>query len=91
MVDGLSVAAVSDLRRLDASICSRYLHQPATPVRAHASTHSGDITSVRFGPENVLLSALTDGLNSLSNSTKDDEYDAGTDVVNCECSIAQAG
>lgn len=65
--------------------------QPATPLRTHSSTHSDDITSVRFGPENVLLSASTDGLISLSNYTEDDEYEAVTDVVNWGCSIAQAG
>ncbi|KIY71827.1 WD40 repeat-like protein [Cylindrobasidium torrendii FP15055 ss-10] len=89
--NGLTVAAGSDLQGDDASIFYWDPRQAATPLRTHASTHSDDITSVRFGPENVLLSASTDGLISLSNYTEDDEYEAVTDVVNWGCSIAQAG
>jgi hypothetical protein len=72
--------------------------QPATPLRAHTSTHSDDITTLSFAPSrdpetncNIILSGSTDGLLSTSNADEDDEDEAVIQVGNWGCSIAQAG
>ena len=74
----------------------RDVRHPVAPLRSHASTHSDDITSVRFSRdtskgENILLSASSDGLLSVSNANEDDEDEAVTGVGNWGCSISKAG
>lgn len=71
---------------------------PAVPLRAHTYTHSDDITAVHFlrSPQsssirNVLLSISTDGLLCTSNADEPDEDEAGLQVGNWNCSVAQAG
>lgn len=96
--DGLTVAAGTDLQGEDASILYWDPRSPAAPLRTHSSTHSDDITTVRFSkpgqghlPHHVLLSASSDGLICTSNAEEDDEDEAGLHVGNMGCSIAQAG
>lgn len=76
------------------------LRNPDKPLhRPHASTHSDDITVLKFRPtglanagaENVLLSGSTDGLVCTSNADEDDEDEAGINVGNWTCSVSQAG
>lgn len=69
--------------------------QPSTPIRSHTSTHSDDITSLSFFPQNsarnILLSASTDGLLCTSFADEDDEDEAIIQVANWGSSISQAG
>ncbi|KAF8876287.1 WD40-repeat-containing domain protein [Gymnopilus junonius] len=96
--DGLTVAAGTDLQGEEASILYWDPRQPATPLRAHTSTHSDDITTLSFAsskdPEtnnNILLSGSTDGLLCTSNADEDDEDEATIQVGNWGCSVSQAG
>ncbi|PPQ83949.1 hypothetical protein CVT26_011644 [Gymnopilus dilepis] len=96
--DGLTVAAGTDLQGEEASILYWDPRQPATPLRAHTSTHSDDITTLAFAPfrdpetkNNILLSGSSDGLLCTSNADEDDEDEAGIQVGNWGCSISQAG
>lgn len=59
----------------------------------HSSTHSDDITVLNFHPvsHDVLLSASSDGLLSLTNAHEADEDEAVQEVANWGCSIAKAG
>jgi WD repeat-containing protein 89 len=72
--------------------------KPAVPLRVHGSTHSDDITAVHFLKNSIsptsgqiLLSASSDGLVSMSNSAEDDEDEAVLNVGSWGCSISQAG
>lgn len=72
----------------------RDVRNPVAPLRSHSSTHSDDITNVCFfrsGPDEVLLSASTDGLICTSNPNENDEDEATIDVGNWGCSISKAG
>ncbi|KAF8189687.1 WD40-repeat-containing domain protein [Pholiota molesta] len=98
--DGLTVAGGTELdtKMEEASILYWDPRQPATPLRAHTSTHSDDITTLSFAPSrdpetncNIILSGSTDGLLSTSNADEDDEDEAVIQVGNWGCSIAQAG
>ncbi|KAJ7937425.1 WD40-repeat-containing domain protein [Mycena leptocephala] len=66
--------------------------QPAAPLRTHSSTHSDDITVLRFSPDspNILMSASSDGLISTSTANEDDEDEAVVHVGSWNCSISQA-
>jgi WD repeat-containing protein 89 len=89
--DGKTVAAGTDLQGNDAHIFYWDPRQPAAPLRTHSSTHSDDITVIQFSPDtNILLSASSDGLISLSNPEEDDEDEAVVQVANWGCSISQA-
>ncbi|TBU39158.1 WD40 repeat-like protein [Dichomitus squalens] len=99
-VDGLTIAAGTDLHGEDASILYWDPRSPAAPLRTHSSTHADDITAVHFyrpsafstsGNGNVLLSVSSDGLVCTSNAIESDEDEAGLHVGNWGCSIAQAG
>ncbi|KAF5321773.1 hypothetical protein D9619_001185 [Psilocybe cf. subviscida] len=93
-VDGLTVAAGSDLQGEDAVIVYWDPRKPSTPLRVHESTHSDDITTLSFAPEgkgNILLSGSSDGLLCTSNADEDDEDEAVIQVGNWGCSISQAG
>ncbi|KAI0047278.1 WD40 repeat-like protein [Auriscalpium vulgare] len=96
--DGFTVAAGSELKGDEAQILFWDPRNPNAPLRVHSSTHSEDITIVEFSPpsnpsssHNVLLSASSDGLISLSNAEEDDEDEAVMQVGNWGCSISQAG
>lgn len=99
-LDGLTVAAGTDLQGDEALILYWDPRQPAVPLRTHGSTHSDDITTLSFlnsghrpsfGPRHILLSASSDGLISTSNADEDDEDEAVLHVGNWGCSISQAG
>lgn len=66
--------------------------QPAAPLRTHSSTHSDDVTVLRFSPDspNILMSASTDGLISTSTADEDDEDEAVVHVGSWNTSISQA-
>ncbi|KAJ8585412.1 WD40 repeat-like protein [Rhizopogon salebrosus TDB-379] len=96
--DGLTVAAGTDLQKEDAFILYWDPRKPAVPLRVHGSTHSDDITAVHFlknstSPTSgqIILSASSDGLVSMSNSAEDDEDEAVLNVGSWGCSISQAG
>lgn len=64
----------------------------------HSSTHSDDITTISFRPEeigtcgrNILLSGSSDGLLCTSYADEDDEDEAIIHVGNLGSSISQAG
>ncbi|KAG8921692.1 hypothetical protein FRC01_000118, partial [Tulasnella sp. 417] len=73
------------------------IRNPRTPLYQHESTHSDDITNLRFKPtsspssnENpILLSASTDGLICLSNAREQDEDEAGLHVGNWGKSVSK--
>ncbi|KAG8901175.1 electron carrier, partial [Tulasnella sp. 403] len=72
------------------------VRKPDKLLYKHESTHSDDITCARFIPSTspgteLLLSASTDGLISISNPREADEDDAGLYVTNWEKSISRAG
>ncbi|TCD66828.1 hypothetical protein EIP91_000906 [Steccherinum ochraceum] len=92
-LDGLTVAAGTDLEGDDASILYWDPRNPAAPLRVHGSTHSDDITAVHFSKTqgSVLLSASSDGLVCTSNADEPDEDEAGLHVGNAGSSIAQTG
>ncbi|KAJ7656648.1 WD40-repeat-containing domain protein, partial [Mycena rosella] len=85
--DGLTVAGGTQLQGEDAHIIYWDPRQPAAPLRTHSSTHSDDITVLRFSPDspNVLLSASTDGLISTSTADEDDEDEAVVHVGAWNC------
>ncbi|KAI6128398.1 WD40-repeat-containing domain protein [Pisolithus croceorrhizus] len=90
--DGFLVAAGTALQNEDAFILYWDPRNPAAPLRSHGSTHSDDITAVHFGEApNLLFSASSDGLISLSNAHELDEDEAVTYVGNWGCSISQGG
>ncbi|GLB33396.1 putative WD40 repeat-like protein [Lyophyllum shimeji] len=95
--DGLTVAAGTDMQGEDALIFYWDPRQPAAPLRTHGSTHSDDITTVSFAPQesgmprNTLLSASTDGLICTSNADQADEDEAVLFVGNWGASVSQAG
>ncbi|KDR74407.1 hypothetical protein GALMADRAFT_141450 [Galerina marginata CBS 339.88] len=96
--DGLTVAGGTELQGEEASILYWDPRQPATPLRAHSSSHSDDVTTLSFAssrdPEtnkNTILSGSTDGLLCTSNADEDDEDEALIQVGNWGCSVAQAG
>ncbi|KAG6906559.1 hypothetical protein DXG01_013187 [Tephrocybe rancida] len=96
-LDGLTIAAGTDMQGEDALIFYWDPRQPAAPLRMHGSTHSDDITTVSFAqadsgmPRNTLLSASSDGLVSTSNADEADEDEAVLHVGNWGCSVSQAG
>ncbi|KZV71383.1 WD40 repeat-like protein [Peniophora sp. CONT] len=93
--DGMMIAAGAELKGEDAPILYWDPRAPAAPLRAHASTHSDDVTALHFsrapGAVRLLLSASSDGLLSLSSADEEDEDEAVVHVGNWGCSIAQAG
>lgn len=90
--DGFLVAAGTALQNEDAFILYWDPRNPAAPLRSHGSTHSDDITTVHFGETpNLLFSASSDGLISLSNTHEVDEDEAVTYVGNWGCSVSQGG
>lgn len=97
-VPAILVSSSSHPRRRLYSSSNRDPRNPAVPLRAHTYTHSDDITAVHFlrSPQsssirNVLLSISTDGLLCTSNADETDEDEAGLQVGNWNCSVAQAG
>ena len=90
---------IGECPRIQLSMISYYRRDPrnpAAPLRRHTSTHSDDITVVRFSPNKsqtspVLLSASTDGLLCTSDPLQDDEDEATLSVGNWRCSISKAG
>ncbi|KAI0254218.1 WD40 repeat-like protein [Lactifluus subvellereus] len=95
--DGLTVAAGTELQQDDALIVYWDPRHPAAPLRKHTSTHSDDITTVRFprsserSRNNLLLSGSTDGLVCISNADEADEDEAVLHVGNLGSSISQTG
>ncbi|KAF7331724.1 WD40 repeat-like protein [Mycena kentingensis (nom. inval.)] len=91
--DGLTVAAGTQLQGEDAHIIYWDPRQPAAPLRTHSSTHSDDVTVLRFSPAapNLLLSASTDGLICTSTADEDDEDEAVVHVGSWNCSVSNAG
>jgi len=91
--DGLTVAGGTQLQGEDAHIVYWDPRQPAAPLRTHSSTHSDDVTVLRFSPDtpNVLMSASTDGLISTSTADEDDEDEAVVHVGFWNTSVSQAG
>ncbi|KAJ6538940.1 WD40-repeat-containing domain protein [Mycena capillaripes] len=91
--DGLTVAGGTQLQGEDAHIVYWDPRQPAAPLRTHSSTHSDDITVLRFSPDspNIIMSASTDGLISTSTADEDDEDEAVVHVGSWNCSVSQAG
>lgn len=90
--DGFLVTAGTALHNEDAFVLFWDPRNPAAPLRSHGSTHSDDITAVHFGQTpDLLFSASSDGLISLSNAYEVDEDEAVTYVGNWGCSISQGG
>ncbi|KIO03111.1 hypothetical protein M404DRAFT_146633 [Pisolithus tinctorius Marx 270] len=90
--DGFLVAAGTALLGEDAFILYWDPRNPAAPLRVHGSTHSDDITATHFGrTTNLLFSASSDGLISLSDAREVDEDEAVTHVGNWGCSVSQGG
>ncbi|KAF5363563.1 hypothetical protein D9756_000957 [Leucocoprinus leucothites] len=92
--DGNLVAAGTELQSDDAFVMFWDPRQPATPLHAHTSTHSDDITTVSFhpsAPSPLVLSGSSDGLLSISNATDPDEDEAVIHVGSWGASISQAG
>ncbi|KAJ7067920.1 WD40-repeat-containing domain protein, partial [Mycena amicta] len=91
--DGMTVVGGTQLEGDDAHIIYWDPRQSAAPLRVHSSTHSDDITVLRFCPDspNLLLSASTDGLISTSTVNEDDEDEAVLHVGAWNCSVSQAG
>ncbi|KAJ7162612.1 WD40-repeat-containing domain protein [Mycena crocata] len=91
--DGLTVAGGTQLQGEDAHIIYWDPRQPAAPLRTHSSTHSDDVTILRFAPDspNVLMSASTDGLISTSTADEDDEDESVVHVGAWNTSVSQAG
>ncbi|KAJ7499321.1 WD40-repeat-containing domain protein [Mycena latifolia] len=91
--DGSTVVGGTQLQGEDAYIIYWDPRQPAAPLRTHGSTHSDDITVLRFSPDapNLLLSASTDGLISTSTADEDDEDEAVVHVGAWNTSVSQAG
>ncbi|KAJ7229060.1 WD40-repeat-containing domain protein [Mycena pura] len=93
--DGLTVAGGTQLEGEDAHIIYWDPRQPTAPLRTHSSTHSDDVTVLRFAPgapgPNLILSASTDGLISTSAADEDDEDEAVIHVGAWNCSVSQAG
>ncbi|KAF8211539.1 WD40-repeat-containing domain protein [Mycena galopus ATCC 62051] len=91
--DGLTIAGGTQLQGEDAHIVYWDPRQPAAPLRTHSSTHSDDVTVLRFSPDspNVLMSASTDGLISTSTANEDDEDEAVVHVGSWNTSVSQAG
>jgi WD40 repeat protein len=96
--DGNVVAGGTELCGEDAHIVYWDARNHSKPLRIHSSTHSDDITNVRFIPypidasvSSVLLSTSTDGLVSLSNPSEEDEDEATFAVANWGTSVSQAG
>ncbi|KAJ7762833.1 WD40-repeat-containing domain protein [Mycena maculata] len=87
------VAGGTQLQGEDAHIVYWDPRQPAAPLRTHSSTHSDDVTVLRFSPdsENLLMSASTDGLISTSTADEEDEDEAVLHVGAWNCSVSQAG
>ncbi|KAH9938489.1 WD40-repeat-containing domain protein [Fomitopsis serialis] len=92
-VDGTVIAAGTELQGDDASLLYWDPRSPVAPLRIHSSTHSDDITAVHFSKTSPrhLLSVSSDGLLCISNADEVDEDEAGLNVGNWGCSIAQAG
>ncbi|KDQ28880.1 hypothetical protein PLEOSDRAFT_1011799, partial [Pleurotus ostreatus PC15] len=100
-VDGTLVAAGTDLQGDDAIILYWDVRKPNVPLRKHTYVHSDDITAVHFLknpygavtalPQDLLLSASSDGLISISNAHENDEDESVLHVGNFGCSVAQAG
>ncbi|KAJ7638460.1 WD40-repeat-containing domain protein [Roridomyces roridus] len=90
--DGLTVAGGTQLQGEDAHIIYWDPRQPAAPLRAHSSTHSDDVTVLRFSPDspNTIMSASTDGLVSTSTVDEEDEDEAVLHVGAWNCSVSQA-
>ncbi|KAJ7781650.1 WD40-repeat-containing domain protein [Mycena metata] len=90
--DGLTVAGGTQLQGEDAHIVYWDPRQPAAALRTHSSTHSDDVTVLRFSPDasNILLSASTDGLISTSTANEDDEDEAVVHVGAWNTSVSQA-
>jgi WD repeat-containing protein 89 len=81
-------------------LLNRDPRNPAAPLRKHTSTHSDDITTVRFfrsteeersHNNNLLLSGSTDGLVCISNANEADEDEAVLHISNLGSSISQVG
>ncbi|KAF9563335.1 WD40 repeat-like protein [Agrocybe pediades] len=89
--NGMTVAAGSDLQGEEAVLVYWDPRKSTTPLRTHTSTHSDDITTVAFGPQNVLLSGSADGLICTSNADEDDEDESTIQVGNWGCSVSQVG
>ncbi|TDL29606.1 WD40 repeat-like protein [Rickenella mellea] len=91
-VDGLTVAAGTELQGEDAFIIYWDPRNPAAPLRTHSSAHSDDVTVVRFDrsplSRNILLSASSDGLVSISDPSEDDEDESVLHVGNWGCSVS---
>ncbi len=89
------------LQKMRFPIQCRDVRKPNVPLRKHTYAHSDDITAVHFLknpygpvtalPQDLLLSASSDGLISISNAHEDDEDESVLHVGNFGCSVAQAG
>ncbi|KAG9040813.1 hypothetical protein FS837_013056 [Tulasnella sp. UAMH 9824] len=96
-IDGSFLATGTESNGSGASIIYWDIRNPRRPLYQHESTHSDDITNLRFKPtsspssnENpVLLSASTDGLICLSNAREQDEDEAGLHVANWGKSVSK--
>lgn len=94
LVQTVPVICRSAARSDSETILCRDPRNPVAPLRRHSSTHSDDITSIKFSPQGsseILLSASTDGLVCTSNPREEDEDEAGLHVGNWGCSVSKAG
>ncbi|KAJ9632034.1 hypothetical protein H2203_000435 [Taxawa tesnikishii (nom. ined.)] len=76
----------------DSHLC-RDTRKPSAPFRQYTESHNDTITQLSFHPSksNILLSAATDGLVSLFDTTIADEDDALTQVLNHYSAVHCAG
>ncbi|KAG8953689.1 hypothetical protein FRC04_001893 [Tulasnella sp. 424] len=96
-IDGSFLATGTESNSSGASIIFWDTRNPRTPLYQHESTHSDDITTLRFKPTSapssnehaILLSASTDGLICLSNAREQDEDEAGLHVGNWGKSVSR--
>lgn len=75
---------------------ARDVRWPEKPLHTHSSTHSDDVTCVRFQPPGkrsgeVLLSASTDGLVCTTDARQSDEDEAVLRVGNWQKSVSRCG
>ncbi|TIA88974.1 hypothetical protein E3P89_02825 [Wallemia ichthyophaga] len=86
-----ALAAGTELVNDDASAIIWDIRNTKTHLRRYDELHSDDITTLKFLPNNHLLTAATDGLLMYVDPSIEDDNDASMGCVNVGSSIADAG
>lgn len=92
-IDSNIIAAGTELHGTDAIIDLWDIRKSDIPILSYSETHSDDITTLDFHPTipNILLSAASDALISISDIRKENEDDSVIGVINAGASVARAG